>query len=388
MKNLLDYFNGLSDQSKMMRCLLLCITLGVTDYLTRDISLTLFYVVPIAFASWFIGKRFGIFIAMLCGAELFIVDLFVAPRYVTVSSIRFWNSFMEIGYLVLTAYLVSTIRTEMANTRQKSLELAATNQDLEAFNYSVAHDLHSPLLWIGGFSRTILKKCGDRLEEQHRSNLQEIIDGVNRMERHIEALLNFSRLTRETLHREWFDLAEIVQTLVVELKRTAPERQVTFQIAEKVMVNGDLHLLRAVLQNLLGNAWKYTGKQQTAVIEFGIVDHAGIPACFVRDNGPGFDQTAAKKIFVPFQRLQGAEEFKGFGIGLATVQRIIHRHAGAIWAEATPGAGATFYFTLGPGRRDLTQRQLAEAGSDPDKCPWSLPFGSHGGLASRKGEAC
>ena len=384
MKNLLDYLNRLPDYSKIIRCLLLTTTLGVTDYLTRDISLTLFYVLPIAFASWFIGKRFGIFIAMLCGAELFIVDLLVAPKYVTVTSIRFWNSFMEIGYLVLTAYLVAVIRTEMANTRQKSLELAATNQDLEAFNYSVAHDLHSPLLWIGGFSRTILKKCGDRLEEQHRSNLQEIIDGVNRMERHIEALLNFSRLTRETLHRERFDLTEIVQTLVAELKRIAPERQVTFQIAEGVMANGDRHLLRAVLQNLIGNAWKYTGKQQTAVIEFGIVDHAGIPACFIRDNGPGFDQTAAEKIFVPFQRLQGAEDFKGFGIGLATVQRIIHRHGGTIWAEAIPGTGATFFFTVGPERRDLTQRQLAETGRDSDQRPWSLLFGSHDYLASRK----
>jgi light-regulated signal transduction histidine kinase (bacteriophytochrome) len=228
-------------------------------------------------------------------------------------------------------------------------ELEAANQDLESFNYSVAHDLHNPLLSIGGYSRVILKQTGDWLDVQHREYLREIIAGVERMEQYIEALLNFSRSTRESLQREPVDLSEIVKSIVAELKQTDPARCVTFRVAEGVMVNSDRNLLRVVVQNLLGNAWKYTSKQQEAVIEFGAMNYSGITACFVRDNGPGFDQAEAEQIFVPFQRLPGVDEFKGFGIGLATVQRIIQRHGGAIWAEAAPRAGATFYFTLEEG---------------------------------------
>jgi signal transduction histidine kinase len=309
----------------------------------------MFYVLPIAFASWFIGRRSGLFISMVCSVELFIIDMLVTPPNVTLASVRSWNVFMEVCFLLLTGYLFALTRAEMERAREKSLEVAAANQELETFNYSVAHDLRSPLLWIGGYSRAILKHCGDRLEAQYRANLQEIIAGVTRMERHIEALLNFSRVIREDLHREPVDLAELVRTIVAELKRTAPARHVTFRIAEEVAVNGDRYLLRAVLQNLIGNAWKYTGNQQEAVIEFGVRNHQGSPVCFIRDNGPGFDQAAADKIFIPFQRLPGTVEFEGFGIGLATVQRIILRHGGAIWAEARPGAGATFYFTVEPG---------------------------------------
>ena len=345
----LDYAERLPRRSKVVGCLLLSLSLGVADYLTGDISLTLFYVLPIAFASWFIGKRSGLFISLVCGVELFAVDLLVTSKDVTVVSVRSWNAFMEVCFLLLAGYLFSKIRAGMERTREKSLEVAAANQELETFNYSVAHDLRSPLLWIGGYSRSILKQCGDRLEAQHRTNLQEIIAGVTRMERHIEALLNFSRVTRHSLHRESVDLGELVHSIVAELKRTAPARQVTFRIADEVVVSGDRHLLRAVLQNIIGNAWKYTGNQQEAVIEFGVRNHTGSPVCFVRDNGPGFDQTAADKIFTPFQRLPGTVEFEGFGIGLATVQRIILRHGGAIWAEAKPGAGATFYFTVEPG---------------------------------------
>jgi signal transduction histidine kinase len=346
---LFEYAEGLPEWSKMAGCLLLSLSLGVADYFTGDVSLTMFYVLPIAFASWFIGKRSGLFISMVCSVELFTIDMLVTPPNVTLASVRSWNVFMEVCFLLLTGYLLAKIRAENERTREKSLEVAAANQELEAFNYSVAHDLRSPLLWIGGYSRSILKHCGDRLEAQYRANLQEIIAGVTRMERHIEALLNFSRVTREDLHREPVDLAELVRIIVAELKRTAPARHVTFRIADEVAVNGDRYLLRAVLQNLIGNAWKYTGDQQEAVIEFGVVNQTGSPVYFIRDNGPGFEQAAADKIFIPFQRLPGTVEFEGFGIGLATVQRIILRHGGAIWAEARPGAGATFYFTVESG---------------------------------------
>jgi light-regulated signal transduction histidine kinase (bacteriophytochrome) len=228
-------------------------------------------------------------------------------------------------------------------------ELETANQDLEAFNYSVAHDLHNPLLCIGGYSRVILKQAADRLDEPHLEYLREIVTKVEGMEQYLKALLNISRSTRESLQREAVDLSEIVKAVAAELKQSDPARSVTFRVAEGVMSNGDRNLLRVVVQNLLGNAWKYTGKQQKAVIEFGAMDYAGITSCFVRDNGPGFDQAEAEQIFVPFRRLAGADGFRGFGIGLATVQRIIQRHGGTIRAESALGAGATFYFTLEEG---------------------------------------
>ena len=166
------------------------------------------------------------------------------------------------------------------------------------------------------------------------------------MNRLIDALLNFSRLTRVEPRRETVDLSGMAQEVAAELTLTEPARRVTFRIAEGITVNGDANLLRVVLENLLGNAWKYTGMREEAVIEFGVTEIDGKPACFVRDNGPGFDMADAEKLFIPFQRLPGAEEFRGHGIGLATVERIIRRHGGRVWAEGEPGKGATFYFTF------------------------------------------
>lgn len=229
----------------------------------------------------------------------------------------------------------------------RAADLEAANRELEAFSYTVAHDLHGPLQWIGGYSRAILKRSGDRLDETCRRYLEEIATGVVRMEQVIEALLDFSRFSRDTLQRQTVDLGEIARAVAADLQKIEPGRAVTFRIAEGVTVSGDRHLLFVVLQNLLGNAWKYTGKQADAVIEFGVQQKRGGSACFVRDNGSGFDPRAAGKIFEPFYRLSEGEEFRGLGIGLATVQRIIQRHGGTVWAEAAPGAGATFYFTIG-----------------------------------------
>jgi PAS domain S-box-containing protein len=241
--------------------------------------------------------------------------------------------------------LVEKLEILHTDLAARAAELEASNQKLEAFNYTVAHDLHSPLLWIGGYSRAILKHNGDRLDVQYQEYLRKIFEGVERMERLIEVLLNFSRPTGETLHREPVELGEIVNTIVAELEQTDPARQVIFRITEGVIVNGDRHLLRVILLNLLGNAWKYTCKQQQAIIEFGVIDCGGPPTCFVRDNGSGFDMKFAERLFLPFQRLPGID-VEGHGIGLATVERIVRHHGGRIWAESEPGKGATFLFTL------------------------------------------
>lgn len=239
---------------------------------------------------------------------------------------------------------IAALNAELAS-RAADLEFA--NRELEAFNYTIAHDLHSPLQWIGGYSRAILRRSGDRLDDRCRRNLEAIAAGVARMEQIIAALLDFARLSHGTLLREEVDLGEIARTVADDLMKIEPERPVTFRIAQGVRVSGDRHLLYVVLQNLLGNAWKYAGGQGRSVIEFGSVEVGECTTCFIRDNGPGFDPAAAGKIFAPFQRLRGFDEQEeGVGIGLATVQRIIQRHGGKVWAEAEPGRGATFYFTI------------------------------------------
>lgn len=226
-------------------------------------------------------------------------------------------------------------------------ELEAANQELEAFNYTVSHDLRSPLTCIDGYCQLLTEMCGEGLDERGKEFVREIADSAERMEQLITTLLNFSQLTRKELNRETVDLSKLAGQVSRDLQLRQPERTVTFRIAEGVDAGGDLKLLKVALENLLGNAWKYTGKRAEAVIEFGALQRDGEHVLFVRDNGVGFDMAHADKLFAVFQRLHDAEEFEGIGIGLATVQRIVLRHGGRIWAEGEEGKGATFYFTLG-----------------------------------------
>jgi signal transduction histidine kinase len=188
--------------------------------------------------------------------------------------------------------------------------------------------------------------CYGNLDEGCRQYIQKTYDGTLRMNRLIEALLNFSRLAHVETHREMVDLSAMAREVALELKLAEPGRRLTFLIADGVNAFVDAPLFRVVLDNLLGNAWKYTGTRDEGVIEFGTTEISGNPVYFVRDNGAGFDMADADKLFVPFKRLPGAEECRGFGIGLATVDRIIRRHGGRVWAEGEPGKGACFFFTL------------------------------------------
>lgn len=230
---------------------------------------------------------------------------------------------------------------------EKAAELEAANKELEAFNYTVAHDLRQPLNLLNSYCQVIDKMFGDQLQEECLNYIRDAYKVTVRMNQLVGALLGFSRMGHVEPHREIVDLSLLAQEVSLSLKMTEPERQVDFRIAAGIVVNGDANLLRAVLNNLLGNAWKYTGTQENTVIEFGVRDIDGVLTYFVRDNGLGFDMTDADKLFTPFQRLPGVEKFRGFGIGLATVERIIRRHGGKVWAEGEPGKGASFYFTLG-----------------------------------------
>jgi PAS domain S-box-containing protein len=228
----------------------------------------------------------------------------------------------------------------------RTAELATANKELEAFCYSVSHDLRAPLRGIDGFTQAVLEDYGDKLGLEGRNQLQRIRDGSQRMGQLIDDLLNLSRVSRSELRCEPVNLSGIAVDVAEQLRERDPQRHVAIRIAADLKADGDPHLLRVALENLLGNAWKYTSKRPQATIEFGLSRENGHSSFFVRDDGVGFDMQYADKLFAPFQRLHRMTEFPGAGVGLATVQRIIQRHGGRVWAQAEVNKGATFHFTL------------------------------------------
>ncbi len=229
---------------------------------------------------------------------------------------------------------------------ERTAQLEAANKELESFSYSVSHDLRSPLRGIDGFSRTLMDEYADVLDETGRNYLQRIRAATQRMGQLIDDLLELARVTRSEMRRVPVDLTAQARLIAQELRDSQPQREAEFLIAPGLTTSADPVLLRVVLMNLLGNAWKFTGRQPHTHIEVGSLVHEGKPVFLVRDNGAGFDMTYADKLFAPFQRLHPQREFPGTGIGLATVHRIVHRHGGRIWAESRVGQGATFYFSL------------------------------------------
>ncbi len=230
---------------------------------------------------------------------------------------------------------------------RRATELEVVNRELESFSYSVSHDLRTPLRALDGFSQILLAKYLDRpLDEKGRDYLQRIRRASQRMGRLIDDLLTLSRLSRVEMKRRPFDLGKLATTVANELAEEQPERQVVFTIAPKLRAEVDPQLFEVALRNLIGNAWKFTSKRPEAHIEVGLCDVDGEQTYFVRDDGAGFDMAYAGQLFGAFQRLHSSNDFEGTGVGLATVQRVIVRHGGRVWAEAAPDRGATFYFTL------------------------------------------
>lgn len=229
---------------------------------------------------------------------------------------------------------------------QRNSELTAINKELESFSYSVSHDLRAPLRSIDGFSQALLEDYFDQLDSTAQDYLHRIRNATQRMGDLIDALLSLSRVMRSELHLESVNLSTMARSISAELQQHNPDRQVDFIIQDNLVVQGDSRLLRVMLQNLFENAWKFTADRLRAAIEFGSLSQEGNKIYFVRDNGAGFDMAYANKLFGAFQRLHRIDEFPGTGIGLATVQRILHRHGGRVWAEGTVGQGATFYFVV------------------------------------------
>jgi light-regulated signal transduction histidine kinase (bacteriophytochrome) len=239
-------------------------------------------------------------------------------------------------------------RLEATNVelRRYREHLESANKELEAFSYSVSHDLRAPLRGIDGWSLALLEDYGSQLDGQAKTYLERVRSETQRMGQLIDDLLQLSRLTSAEMSIQRVDLSAIAGTIAAHLQEAQPERQVEFVIQPGLQATGDPQLLEIVVTNLLDNAFKFTGKTQQARIQFGQTEIEGQPAFFVRDNGAGFDMALAKKLFGTFQRLHKASDFPGTGVGLTTVQRIVHRHGGRIWAEAAVNQGATFYFTL------------------------------------------
>jgi signal transduction histidine kinase len=276
----------------------------------------------------------------------------------------------SLALFAITLLLVlSRVRAERASEdlEHANRELEATNSELEAFSYSVSHDLRAPLRSIDGFSQIILEDYADDFDEEGKDYLGRVRAASQRMGRLIDDLLGLSRVTRGNMERRRVDLNALAREVDGELREAKPERKVEFSVQKGLEVWGDSKLLRVALVNLIGNAWKFTEKEPEAKIEFGQDEDLSwrghVPVYYVRDNGAGFEMAYADKLFGAFQRLHGEDEFEGTGIGLATVQRVVHRHGGRIWAEGQVGRGATFYFTLQPGLRLDPKRSQQEAKS-------------------------
>jgi PAS domain S-box-containing protein len=265
------------------------------------------------------------------------------------------------GYIGVAKDMTERKRAEASLLAAKAAA-EASSKELEAFSYSVAHDLRAPLRSVDGFSKVVLDRYADKLDEEGKDFLRRVRGGSQRMGQLIDDLLNLSRITRSAMRQEKVDLTGLAREIGAEFRKIQLERKVEFVVGENLAADGDPNLLRVVLINLLGNAWKYTGRQPSARIEFGAERHEGAPVYFVRDDGAGFDMAFSKKLFKPFNRLHSAVEFDGTGIGLATVQRVIERHGGRVWGEGAVGKGATFRFTLWEGKHHGHENDPARGG--------------------------
>ncbi|HYD33269.1 MAG TPA: ATP-binding protein, partial [Methylophilaceae bacterium] len=249
--------------------------------------------------------------------------------------------------VVAAARDVTAQRQAEREIHRRTAELQVANQELEAFSYSVSHDLRAPLRAIDGFSQALIEDYSEKLDGVAKNYLDRVRAATQRMGHLIDDMLALSRITRVEMRHQTINLSDMATEVLMELQKTDADRKVDWLVQPDLVTEGDSNLLRIVLDNLLSNAWKYTGRQSQPRIEFGATSIGdGSREYFIRDNGAGFDMAYVEKLFGAFQRLHLASEFPGTGVGLATVQRIIHRHGGRVRAEGKPGEGATFYFTL------------------------------------------
>jgi len=345
-------------QSKSKTILIICAVvfttlIGYVDYLTGfELRIDVFYLLPISFVAWYISKKAGIYLSLMSILLIFSSDLLSNPDH-HVHGIDLWNASMIIIFFITVTILLSKLRFTVDEYRQLFSELQkayddikTTNESLEAFSYSVSHDLRGPLWRIEGFTEILAEKYSGTLDEKGRDYIRSILSSTQRMKDLIDALLRLSLYSRGNLNRSKVDLTALVRRAMEESVKSWPGRTVEMVTADEVIADGDPALLQVIIFNLVENAWKFTKHRPVAKIEFGLTTMDGKDVYFVRDNGAGFSMVNAKRLFNPFERLHSETQFPGFGIGLATVQRIVNCHGGRIWAESAVDMGATFYFTL------------------------------------------
>jgi light-regulated signal transduction histidine kinase (bacteriophytochrome) len=347
------YLNKKSKTSLMSVGMTLVLAVGVLDYITgSEIRIDVFYLLPISFVVWYADNKAGIIISTLSCISIYISDHFSDPVY-HMRFIDMWNLFMIYILFIMASLMLSSLRRLLFKQTQLSLELQKglddvkiANESLEAFSYSVSHDLISPLWRIESYAQMIADKYSNKIDETGKDYINRLCANTERMKELIDALLKLSRYTSGNLNRAKVDLTVMVKMVLEESAKVWPGRQLEIVAAEGITADGDAALLQVIIFNLVENALKFTKHRLVSKIEFGMKKMNGEDVYFVRDNGVGFSMANAERLFMPFQRLHSGSNFPGFGIGLATVQRIIHRHGGRIWAESAVNIGTTFFFTL------------------------------------------
>lgn len=302
----------------------------------------------LALSLFFLIVALGIGIRMKNRIDKPIQSLVAATKELAAGNLSMRIDVRETNELGTLSEAFNSMAEKLDETTVSRNYLNLANQELEAFSYSISHDLRAPLRAIDGFSKALLEDAGNTLNDECKSHVSRIIAAVQRMSELIDAVLNLSRISRTEMISSQVDLTAIAQEVTAELQKAEPTRKVYIKIQDNLEVTADATLMRIVLDNLLGNAWKYTSKKSRPEIEFGKTEENGKVIFFVRDNGVGFDMEFAKKLFTPFQRLHSQAEFPGTGVGLASVKRVLNRHGGQVWAEAKLNEGATFFFTFQP----------------------------------------
>ncbi len=292
-------------------------------------------------------KREMVVPVLRAGRIVAIIGVGNKPTDYTATDVEITQSLGQLSWEIFERMRAADeLQTAYAEVERRTQELAATNKELETFSYSVSHDLCGPLNRISGFTEALRDDYSDKLDDNGKKHLAAVIRGAEKMHRIIDDLLYLSRMSRYDVQRRDVDLSEIAASFMTELREAQPDRGNTVEIKEGITAFADPKMIEVALSNLLGNAWKFTSKKEKARIEFGTFEQEGKTVYYVKDNGAGFDQRCADKLFLPFQRLHSEQEFEGSGIGLATVERVVRRHGGKIWAEGKKDEGAAFFFTL------------------------------------------
>jgi light-regulated signal transduction histidine kinase (bacteriophytochrome) len=326
--------------------IVIIVTAALLEQASLKVNMSLPVVIGLVVATWFGGRGPGLLLAILVQ----IVTIFsngVAPD--STVALTAFGHFSVFALLVLIVVLIAARRSAEESlekrVKERTEQLDHAKKELEAFSYSVSHDLRAPLRHISGFSGILLEDYTNELDEAGKSYLRQISESVEEMRKMIDDILELSKVSRTELALTQVDLSDLATMIGDEIRRMDPERKVTINIHTGLTAYCDEDLLKIVLRNLIGNAWKFTSKTADPRIEIGRMD-PDRAVFFVRDNGAGFDMEQSEKLFEAFGRLHSASEFDGTGIGLATVQRIMSRHNGRIWADGETGKGATFYFEL------------------------------------------